>query len=740
MFSLYANARNPQPKGTIDVKELYNVVQSDKVKKGEINYYRKVLDEKGKKDKHVNFTKTSLSAFTACELSYRDLEPDNLIKYNGHIIIDLDDVKAIDIEELRTELDKYPDAICGFVSPSNNGYKVIHQTVYDESVDVSKHHLSAFYHYRKFYEDNFGLEIDEACKDYTRLCFISSDSRCHFQPTPIPKEIEILSEDYFLQQEVSSSSGIKVKIDSPHKEEYTIPASYNFYNKSSAINPDHAESIVSAIFEYLGKVKENIVEDYGNWITVCYALKNILNEDKAKFWFHELSRQDFQDYSSDECDEQYESCKIRKEEGAGMGSLIYLAKSKGFETSDKSVKKYKSDLIEETFLHALIRHNLKIRYNYLNDALEYNIDCKVNLKSKDIAGGNSYWTFLKDVDIDVLRFEVFKGAFDKTTLISKLKYIAPNYNALTAFIQEIQTTELEDEKDYIKELADTVTSVTDNSLKVMLIKKWLVGLIAEILNPSKCQNDNILVFQGAQGIGKSRWSYKLMPDKYDSLLLNKNINPKDKDDRLELTRKVIIFMDEMDTVINSKASVESLKSITSQRKIEDRQAYAHVTDRLPKIDSFIGCINNVEFLRDTTGNRRFFVIETTALDHEHSIDMMKVYAYAYKLYSEGYRHYLNDEERQLVEENNKRFEVQTDEENLIHKWLVPCNTSFMDLTEIKKELNRLHGEAVIKHSNNLGKHLTKNGFSSVRKSIKGKQVRVYFCKTTPTIDEIDIAS
>lgn len=740
MFSLYTNARNPKPIGTINIKELYNVVQSDKVKKGEISYFRKVLGEKGKKDKHVNFTKTNLSAFTACELKYRDLEHDNLVNYNGHIIIDLDDVKAVDIEDLRMELDKYPDAICGFVSPSGNGYKVIHHTVYDNSIDVSKHHLSAFYYYKKFYKDNFGLEIDEACKDYTRLCFISSDSRCHFQPNPISKEIEILSDDFFNKEELNDESGIQINLNTVNKEECMTKASYSFYNKSLSINSNQAESIVSAIFEYLGKVKENIVEDYGNWITVCYALKNILDEDKAKFWFHELSRQDFQNYNSDECDKQFEACKIRKEEGAGIGTLIYLAKLKGFEITDNSVKKYKAELDEETFLHALIKSNLKIRYNYLNDALEYNIDCKVKLKSKDITGGNSYWIFLKDVDLDVMRFEVFKGAYDKTTLISKLKYIAPNYNALTEFIKEIKTTELEGGKDYIQELANTITSITDDGLKLMLIKKWIVGLIAEILNPINCQNDNILVFQGAQGIGKSRWAYKLMPDKYESLLLNKNINPKDKDDRLELTRKIIIFMDEMDTVINSKSSVESLKSITSQRKIEDRAAYAHITDRLPKIDSFIGCINNTEFLRDTTGNRRFFIIETTALDHEHNLDMMKVYAYAYKLYSEGYRHYLNNEERQLIEENNKKFEVQSDEENLIIRWLNSSTNSFMSLTEIKSELNRLHGDSVLKYTNNLGKYLSKNGFNPIRKTINGKQVRGYNCKIIQQKDEIDIAS
>ena len=100
---------------------------------------------------------------------------------------------------------------------------------------------------------------------------------------------------------------------------------------------------------------------------------------------------------------------------------------------------------------------------------------------------------------------------------------------------------------------------------------------------------------------------------------------------------------------------------------------------------------------------------------------------------------MNNEERRLLEENNQEFEVQTDEENLIMKWLKPSNDSFISVTDIKTRINALEGESVLKHSNNLGKYLKKSGFKSTRKTIEGIQRRGYLCEFREG-NEIDIGS
>lgn len=738
MISIYKNALSPIPTGSITVEQLRELVKGDQLKKREITNYRNLLNEKGKKAKQVGVAKRNLSAFTACELKYRDMSVDNLLTYTGQIIIDIDDITHSEIDELRKKLANHPDAILGFVSPSGNGYKVIHQTKYNCETSVQEHHYSAYIHYEKFYKEEFGHEIDPSCKDYTRLCFISSDDKCFYQSNPTPREIEIL--EIKSSNLKKSGNGVKSSRNEILSEEILQKASFSYYNYNQP-SDQKAENILCSIRDFLEKNKENIVEDYNNWISVCYALKNTFSEERALYWWQQLSRQDFQQYSSQECDEQFISCELKKEEGAGLGTIVYLAKQKGFQFNSSCAKRDKRELIELHFIQCLVNYNLKLRYNFNNDALEYNSDTQVNLKSKDevFNTGRANWKQLRDVDLDVIRYEVFGGSYDKENLISRLRSIAPNHNLLSEFKAEISKVKLDPNVDYIKLLGETIDSETSSQLKNLMLRKWLVGLVAEIHNPYEIQNEYILVFQGEQGIGKTRWSHKLLPHKYQPLLLNKNINPKDKDDKLELTRKVIVFMDEMDTVVNNKASVESLKSITTQPVIEERAAYARVTDRKPKIDSFIGCINNHEFLRDTTGNRRFFVIKTHSLNHQHNIDMIKVYGYALKLYKEGYQFWLNNEERRLLEENNQEFEVQTDEENLIMKWLKPSNDSFISVTDIKTRINALEGESVLKHSNNLGKYLKKSGFKSTRKTIEGIQRRGYLCEFREG-NEIDIGS
>jgi putative DNA primase/helicase len=49
---------------------------------------------------------------------------------------------------------------------------------------------------------------------------------------------------------------------------------------------------------------------------------------------------------------------------------------------------------------------------------------------------------------------------------------------------------------------DSITSA-DKSLKEMLMKKWLISCVAAACEPNGVSLEGILVFQGAQGLGKT---------------------------------------------------------------------------------------------------------------------------------------------------------------------------------------------------------------------------------------------
>ncbi len=106
-----------------------------------------------------------------------------LAKYTGIIQADLDHLKekGFDIGELesRVSLDLHV-AFC-FVSPSGDGLKIgIRVTT------GAEHHMEAFLGMQRYFVATYGVKPDDACKDVSRLCFLSSDPALHINAHAIP--------------------------------------------------------------------------------------------------------------------------------------------------------------------------------------------------------------------------------------------------------------------------------------------------------------------------------------------------------------------------------------------------------------------------------------------------------------------------------------------------------------------------------------------------------------------------
>lgn len=77
-----------------------------------------------------------------------------------------------------------------FISPSNNGLKVVAKSC----SDVNKH-LSYFRFYEDYFKTNFNIQIDKTCKNISRTCFLSYDKEVFYKN---PDELEeiTLNDDY----------------------------------------------------------------------------------------------------------------------------------------------------------------------------------------------------------------------------------------------------------------------------------------------------------------------------------------------------------------------------------------------------------------------------------------------------------------------------------------------------------------------------------------------------------------
>lgn len=141
-----------------------------------------------------------------------------------------------------------------------------------------------------------------------------------------------------------------------------------------------------------------------------------------------------------------------------------------------------------------------------------------------------------------------------------------------------------------------------NLLHVEMIRKWLIGAVARALHPG-CQMDYCLVLQGGQGQQKSR-SVEALASK---ALYCCSVPENEKDLLLNVHSTWIYELAELESVTNRKESGR-LKNLITTSIDNMRPPYGRTAERLPRQSVFAATVNEDTFLRDDTGNRRFWVV------------------------------------------------------------------------------------------------------------------------------------
>ena len=197
------------------------------------------------------------------------------------------------------------------------------------------------------------------------------------------------------------------------------------------------------------------------------------------------------------------------------------------------------------------------------------------------------------------------------------------------------------------------------------LKKWLVAMVASWVD-DEVVNQAVLVLIGDQGIYKTTWfSHLLPPELRDYFRIKVNSSRMGKDDLITLSQYGLVCYEELDVMTPS--NVNTMKSVVTMPAIDERPAYGHYTEHMPHVASFCGTGNNVQFLTDVTGNRRWlsFVVESITSPREVPFDYEGIYAQAYALYLQGFRHYFSKAEEEVLKEHNKTFETPQSEQEAV---------------------------------------------------------------------------
>ena len=234
----------------------------------------------------------------------------------------------------------------------------------------------------------------------------------------------------------------------------------------------------------------------------------------------------------------------------------------------------------------------------------------------------------------------------------------PEYNPFTFYLEHLPPWDGRD--DYILELSLSVCVKGDEQTQWQFyeyLRKWLVAMVAGWVDASVV-NNVILVLIGEQGSYKTTWFNYLLPPELKQYFYTKtNANRMGRDELLTLSQYALVCCEELDTMRPSE--LNQLKAAVTMPSIDERAAYAHYHEHREHIASFCGTGNNVQFLSDPTGNRRWlpFEVQHIMSPREHPFHYEGIYAQAYALYREGFPFWFSREEIMRLSEHNRQFET-----------------------------------------------------------------------------------
>lgn len=289
---------------------------------------------------------------------------------------------------------------------------------------------------------------------------------------------------------------------------------------------------------------------------------------------------------------------------------------------------------------------------------------------------------------------------DDAQLIS---YVDSHYGTFSARNYDIAVAKVTDDRSYhpIREFIENLPEwdkvprvdtllidylgADDNEYVRAVTRKTLCAAIKRVLYPG-CKFDSMLVLNGPQGVGKSTLIAKLAGEWFsDSLNLG---DTKDKTTAEKLQGYWILEIGELAGL--KKAEVETLRSFLSRQNDIYRAAFGKRATPHLRQCVFFGTTNAESgYLRDTTGNRRFWPVKTPGTGIKHSWDLTpelicQIWAETLVYVKQGEKLYLSAELEALSKAEQREAMESDEREGLVRLYLdtlLPEDWDGMDIFE-----------------------------------------------------------
>ena len=643
-LSLFRGMRDTQPQSVtlIEVVTMMRTDQSVRDLTEKHRYARSTGDEQG-----ARHYKQMMTNFGVAARFEGGRQQKHIVALTGLSLVDIDHIAPEDMERVLALVQGDPHTLLAYVTLSGQGLRVLYRYAVSKTTDCTdytdlstdgistphsnnpsnpwldnKEYRQVFLHGNEYYSKLTGLPTDPQCKNVGRVSAIAHDPDLYYNPDAVP---------FTIAPEEKKPVGRPKKVKS---EELRV--------KSCKVKD--VEAIVLGELERRGVRYEP--GNHNKYISdACYEMNRLgVPEEDCTAW----ALRSFPDYAAtDDVPAIVRSCYRHTDEHATR-QPHRTGRGESKVASAHAIAQWLDGQHISTRYNVLTRkHEVQSQpeatFVELTDRILNTICCDINR---------------------ALPCRVLKS--DLIMVVESNR--SPEYNPLLEYLDSLP--QWDGTGDPIAGLASMVTTSNDAAeLHCRFFKKWLVGLVACWLDPM-VTNHVILAYIGRQGIYKSTFMRSLLPPVLADYFAVRNFTQMmNTDDRLLLTEKALIALEEIDTL--TPTQVAQLNAIVTTTTISERAAYARYRESRCHIASFCATGNNPRFLTDVYGTRRWlpFLVTDIRSPYDHPIAHDEVYAQAYALYRQGFAYWFTSEEISELERHNREFEEVSHEEELILTYL-----------------------------------------------------------------------
>lgn len=588
---------------------------------------------------------------------------EHIRKYTGTFMADFDHVPKEKLTEAMKHVKADKHTLLAYVTISGEGLRVIARVDGEVTPDNYKAAwLTVNEHYKKLLD----LDYDSQCSSNTRMCGLAWDPDALYQP--LAKRLKI---DRSLDKSKSARKG------------------------KGAGRPAKAANLgerVKQMVEADGAVYAD--GRHNDYVSRCVYLMNRygVKIDNCIKW----ALEEFDDYAA-----------THPHAIEAIVRNVYQKHSDEHATLGAGTSSRKASIRE---MEVFISERYIIRLNLLSMKLEYSEKIQ-NENIKDTKDGNIDDRFVKSL------WRKMQLAGINADLQAVFNILGSDfveaYHPFKSWIEGLPAWD--GTTDYIREFFSLVhfADISDEEFH-RYTRCWFLAMVASVMFDDVV-NHCILTFIGPQGTYKSTFMLHILPPHLRAFFATKsNSFQLSKDDRLMLAQNIVISLEEIDSM--APKEINQLKAFTTLPQVNERPPYGHNTMIMPRVASLTATGNNLTFLTDQTGNRRWMPFHIVGIENPWTarIPYEGMYAQALALIRGGERYWLDDSDIRQLNEHNRSFMAPDPATELIVTYFMrprsETETKYMTATKIAARF----APAIKIIPNKIGQALAELGFEQVR--------------------------